>query len=48
LSKEKRETWKEDLQMAITCSEERRQRWTNQLKGRKEKLTDKKKKDIYL
>jgi hypothetical protein len=34
--------------MAITCSEERRQRWTNQLKGRKEKLTEKKKKKLYI
>jgi hypothetical protein len=47
--KRKREVWKEGPQMAITCNEERRHRWTDQLKGRKEKLTDKKrKKVIYL
>lgn len=34
--------------MAITCKEGRRQRWTNQLKGRKEKTNRQKEKKLYI
>jgi hypothetical protein len=40
-----KEAWRGGLQMAITCSDEGRQRWTKQLKRSEENL---KRKRIYV
>ena len=46
--KRKNTECKEGLQMAITCNEQRRQRWTNWLKKTKKKETKKKEGNIFL
>ena len=45
--KRKSSECKEGLQMAITCNEQRRQRWTNRVKKTKKKRNEEKKKETY-